>query len=73
MTDVRSKDGTMVACERSGNSPALLLVDGARCSRAPAQHGELAGQTHNVKRDVLTPAVVQFFTASAAAASSSRS
>jgi pimeloyl-ACP methyl ester carboxylesterase len=35
-----------------------------------AQHNELAGQTHNVKPDVLTPAVVEFLTASIAATSS---
>jgi pimeloyl-ACP methyl ester carboxylesterase len=35
-----------------------------------AQHSELPGQTHNVKPDVLTPAVVEFLTASSAAASS---
>jgi pimeloyl-ACP methyl ester carboxylesterase len=38
-----------------------------------AQHRELAGQTHNVKPDALAPAVVEFFTAPAAAMSSSRS
>ena len=35
-----------------------------------ARHSELPGQTHNVKPDVLTPAVVEFLTASSAAASS---
>ena len=35
-----------------------------------AQHVELSGQTHNVKPDVLTPAVVEFLAASTAAASS---
>ena len=35
-----------------------------------ARHRELAGQTHNVKPDVLTPAVVEFFTAPAATTSS---
>ena len=74
MTRVRSKGGTMIADARSGTGPALRLVDGALCSRAPAaHHHELAGQTHNVKPDVLTPAVVEFFTAPAAAASGSRS
>jgi len=33
MTHVRSKDGTPIAFERSGAGPALLLVDGALCSR----------------------------------------
>jgi hypothetical protein len=32
-----------------------------------ARHNELAGQTHNVKPDVLTSAVVEFLTASNAA------
>jgi pimeloyl-ACP methyl ester carboxylesterase len=35
-----------------------------------AQYRELAGQTHNVKADVLAPAVVEFLTAPAATASS---
>jgi pimeloyl-ACP methyl ester carboxylesterase len=34
MSQVRSKDGTLIACQRSGNGPALILVDGALCSRA---------------------------------------
>src|SRR4029450_4294464 len=34
MSHVRSKDGTTIAYERSGNGPALILVDGALCSRA---------------------------------------
>jgi len=28
-----SKDGTSIAYERSGQGPALILVDGALCSR----------------------------------------
>jgi hypothetical protein len=35
-----------------------------------AQHRELAGQTHNVKPDVLAPAVVEFFTEPTATTSS---
>jgi hypothetical protein len=35
-----------------------------------ARHGELGGQTHNVRPDVLAPAVVEFFTAPAATTSS---
>ena len=31
---VRSKDGTMIAYERSGSGPAVIVVDGAFCSRA---------------------------------------
>ena len=34
MDRVRSKDGTPIAYERSGSGPALILVDGALCSRA---------------------------------------
>ena len=34
MRQVRSKDGTVIAYQRSGNGPALILVDGALCSRA---------------------------------------
>jgi pimeloyl-ACP methyl ester carboxylesterase len=34
MTQVISKDGTAIAYERSGTGPALILVDGALCSRA---------------------------------------
>ena len=34
MSHVISKDGTTIAYERSGNGPALILVDGALCSRA---------------------------------------
>ncbi|HEX5110851.1 MAG TPA: alpha/beta hydrolase [Vicinamibacterales bacterium] len=33
MEQVVSKDGTAIAFERSGNGPALILVDGALCSR----------------------------------------
>ena len=34
MTTVRSNDGTPIAFERSGSGPALIVVDGALCSRA---------------------------------------
>src|SRR5438552_2801448 len=34
MKQVISKDGTVIAYERSGSGPALILVDGALCSRA---------------------------------------
>ena len=34
MTHVISKDGTRIAYERMGSGPALVLVDGAMCSRA---------------------------------------
>ena len=34
MSQVTSKDGTQIAYERLGQGPALILVDGAMCSRA---------------------------------------
>ena len=34
MNTTRSKDGTLIAFERSGHGPALILVDGALCYRA---------------------------------------
>ena len=34
MNRVRSKDGAAIAWERSGNGPALIVVDGALCSVA---------------------------------------
>ena len=42
MSHVRSKDGTVIAYERSGNGPALILVDGALCSRAFGPSPKLA-------------------------------
>ena len=33
MSTINSKDGTVIAYERSGQGPALILVDGALCSR----------------------------------------
>ena len=33
MNQVTSKDGTTITYERSGGGPALILVDGALCSR----------------------------------------
>ena len=38
----QSKDGTTIAYERSGNGPALILVDGALCSRAFGPSPKLA-------------------------------
>jgi pimeloyl-ACP methyl ester carboxylesterase len=34
MSEVRSSDGTPIAYEKSGEGPALILVDGALCSRS---------------------------------------
>jgi hypothetical protein len=42
MSQVRSTDGTSIAFERSGNGPALILVDGAFCSRAFGPSPKLA-------------------------------
>jgi pimeloyl-ACP methyl ester carboxylesterase len=42
MNHVRSKDGTPIAYERSGSGPALILVDGALCSRAFGPSAKLA-------------------------------
>jgi len=42
MSHVRSKDGTTIAYERSGTGPALILVDGALCSRAFGPSPKLA-------------------------------
>jgi pimeloyl-ACP methyl ester carboxylesterase len=43
MNTVTSKDGTPVACEKTGSGPALILVDGALCSRAFGPSAKLAG------------------------------
>lgn len=50
MSQVRSRDGTMIAYERSGSGPALILVDGALCSRAFGPSPKLA------------PVLAQYFT-----------
>ena len=42
MSEVRSKDATTIAYERSGNGPALVIVDGAFCSRAFGPSAKLA-------------------------------
>lgn len=42
MSHVRSQDGTTIAYEQSGNGPALILVDGALCSRAFGPSPKLA-------------------------------
>ena len=44
MSHVTSRDGTTIAYERSGNGPALILVDGALCSRAFGPSPKLAPQ-----------------------------
>jgi pimeloyl-ACP methyl ester carboxylesterase len=42
MNTTRSKDGTLIAFERSGHGPALILVDGALCYRASGPSRPLA-------------------------------
>ncbi len=42
MQTVTSKDGTRIAFDRSGEGPALILVDGALCSRNFGPMGPLA-------------------------------
>ena len=42
MSQVRSQDGTTIAYARSGSGPALILVDGALCSRAFGPSAKLA-------------------------------
>jgi pimeloyl-ACP methyl ester carboxylesterase len=39
---MRSKDGTMIAFDRIGSGPAVILVDGACCYRGMGQTGQLA-------------------------------
>jgi hypothetical protein len=54
----------------NGSKTDARLKDAARAiveAIPGAQHRELAGQTHNVKPDVLPPAVVEFLTVSTAA------
>jgi pimeloyl-ACP methyl ester carboxylesterase len=43
MNTVVSKDGTTIAYDRAGDGPAVVLVDGALCSRAQGPMPELAG------------------------------
>jgi pimeloyl-ACP methyl ester carboxylesterase len=42
VTHVKSNDGTLIAYERAGSGPALILVDGALCSRAFGPSPQLA-------------------------------
>ena len=54
----------------NGSKSDLRLKNAARAIAETipgAQHRELPGQTHNVKPDALTPAVVEFLAAPAAA------
>jgi pimeloyl-ACP methyl ester carboxylesterase len=47
MNTVRSKDGTLIAFEKSGHGPALILVDGALCYRASGPSRPLAALLAN--------------------------
>ena len=42
MSTVRSKDGTTIAYNRTGNGAALIVIDGALCSRAFGPSARLA-------------------------------
>lgn len=42
MEEVRSKDGTLIAYEKTGSGPALILVDGAMCYRSFGPSPKLA-------------------------------
>jgi len=42
MATVRSKDGTSIAFDKQGSGPALILVDGALCSRTMGPSASLA-------------------------------
>lgn len=44
MDKLTSSDGTSIAFDRSGDGPALILVDGALCYRASGPNGPLAEQ-----------------------------
>jgi pimeloyl-ACP methyl ester carboxylesterase len=51
MSQVRSIDGTTIAYEKSGEGPAIILVDGALCSRAMGPMPKLAphlAESHTV-------------------------
>src|ERR671936_710089 len=44
MTTTRSSDGTLIAYEKSGEGPPLILVDGALCHRAFGPSRPLAAE-----------------------------
>lgn len=43
MNIVNSADGTKIACDRQGEGPALIMVDGALCTRWSGSKPELVG------------------------------
>jgi len=44
METVRSKDGTVIAYDKVGQGPPLILVDGALCYRVSGPMRSLAAQ-----------------------------
>jgi pimeloyl-ACP methyl ester carboxylesterase len=44
VSEVRSGDGTAIAFERAGSGPALVIIDGALCSRGFGPSAKLAAQ-----------------------------
>ena len=54
LSHVISRDGTKIAFERSGSGPALVLVDGALCSRAFGPMGKLAAAFAAAGREQFT-------------------
>jgi len=42
MNHVRSNDGTLIAYDRTGSGPAVIIVDGALCSRAFGPSSQIA-------------------------------
>ncbi len=50
MSTVVSKDGTRIGYQRSGNGPAVILVDGAFCSRAFGPMPKLALKWNRLPR-----------------------
>ncbi|MFC0627941.1 alpha/beta fold hydrolase [Kribbella deserti] len=47
MNTTTSTDGTTIAYDRIGQGPALVLIDGALCSRAQGPMPELAQELQN--------------------------
>jgi hypothetical protein len=43
MDTVISNDGTKIVYDKQGDGPALILVDGAMCSRSTGSKPELTG------------------------------
>jgi hypothetical protein len=72
MNNVRSRDGTTIAFDRSGGGPPVIVVGGAFNDRStgrgpPCRRGCLEGQFHDVSPEVLAPVLAEFFAAETAA------